>query len=343
MLPKGREILLFFQENHNLAVPKKTQSYITTNRIMKRRNFLRNSMTAAAATVTLNQAFAAPAMELNPATTGALAEKTFALNFAPHDGMFGNHAGKDFVEQIKFMHAQGFRAIEDNGLLKRPKEEQNNIGATLSKLGMTMGVFVVDGGDNWKISLTTGKQEFKDVFIKTCKDCVELAKRVNAKWMTVVPGFFDRTMPMGIQTANVVDALRRGAEIFEPHGLVMVLEPLSDTPELFMRFSDQTFELCKAVQSPACKILFDIYHMQRNEGNLINNIDRCWDEIAYFQIGDNPGRKEPTTGEINYKSIFKHVHEKGYKGVWGMEHGNAKPGKEGELALIKAYRESDVV
>jgi hydroxypyruvate isomerase len=122
----------------------------------------------------------------------------------------------------------------------------------------------------------------------------------------------------------------------------MVLEPLSDTPELFMRYSDQTYALCKAVNSPSCKILYDVYHMQRNEGNLLANIDKCWDEIAYFQIGDNPGRKEPTTGEINYKNLFQHVHNKGYRGVWGMEHGNAKPGKEGELALIKAYRECDV-
>ena len=78
-----------------------------------------------------------------------------------------------------------------------------------------------------------------------------------------------------------------------------------------------------------------------NEGNLINNINACWDEIAYVQIGDNPGRKEPTTGEINYKNIFKLLYDKGYKGVMGMEHGNFKEGKEGELALIKAYRESD--
>lgn len=306
--------------------------------IMKRRNFLRNSLTTAAA-VSFGHAVASTS-KVEQDMAGP-AEKPFTLLFAPHDGMFGNHAGKNFVDQIKFMHEMGFRAIEDNGLLKRPKEEQDAIASTLAKLGMTMGVFVVDGGDNWKISLTTGKQEFKDVFIKTCKDCVELAKRVNAKWMTVVPGFFDRSIPMGIQTANVVDALRRGAEIFEPHGLVMVLEPLSDTPELFMRTSDQTFELCKAVKSPSCKILYDIYHMQRNEGNLIMNIDRAWDEIAYFQIGDNPGRKEPTTGEINYKNIFKHVHDKGYRGVWGMEHGNSKPGKEGELAVIKAYRDSD--
>jgi hydroxypyruvate isomerase len=305
---------------------------------MKRRNFLKNGFTVAASTATLGSAFASTVVSSPSAGT---AEKTFKCNYGPHDGMFANHAGKDFIDQIKFMYDQGFRSIEDNGLLKRTKEEQDKIGATLAKLGMTMGVFVVDGGDNWKVSLTTGKQEFKDNFVKTCKACVELAKRVNAKWMTVVPGFFERNIPIGIQTANVVDALRRGAEIFEPNGLIMVLEPLSDVPDLFMRTSDQTYELCKAVNSPSCKILYDIYHMQRNEGNIISNIDRCWEEIAYFQIGDNPGRKEPTTGEINYKNIFKHVYDKGYRGVWGMEHGISKPGKEGEIALIKAYREVD--
>jgi hydroxypyruvate isomerase len=301
---------------------------------MKRRNFIQNGMALAASTLVVGEGFAS-SFSRKPA-----GEKTFNLNYAPHDGMFSNHAA-NFIDQIKFMHDQGFRAIEDNGMLKRSKEEQDKIGATLAKLGMTMGVFVVDAGDNWKISYTTGKKEFTEGFVNVCKQSVELAKRINAKWMTVVPGFFDRSLPMGIQTSNVIDMLRRGAEIFEPHGLVMVLEPLSDTPDLFMRFSDQTYALCKAVNSPSCKILFDIYHMQRNEGNLINNIDKCWDEIAYFQIGDNPGRKEPTSGEINYKNIFSHVYEKGYRGVWGMEHGNAKPGKEGELALIKAYRQED--
>jgi hydroxypyruvate isomerase len=229
-------------------------------------------------------------------------------------------------------------AVEDNDMLKRTVEEQEKIGRELGKLGMTMGVFVIEGGDNWKVSLASGKQEFKDNFVNTCKRSVETAKRVNAKWMTVVPGYFDRTLPMGIQTANIVDALRRGAETFEPHGLIMVLEPLSDNPDLFMRHSDQTYELCKAVNSPSCKILYDIYHMQRNEGNLIRNIDRCWDEIAYFQIGDNPGRNEPGTGEVNFRNIFKFAFDKGYRGIWGMEHGKSKEGKDGELALIKAYR-----
>jgi hydroxypyruvate isomerase len=168
-----------------------------------------------------------------------------------------------------------------------------------------------------------------------------VAKRVNAQWMTVVPGGFERKLPMGIQDGNVIDALRRGAEILEPHGLTMVLEPLSDSPDLYLRTSEQTYMICKAVNSPACKILYDIYHMQKNEGNLIHNIGLTWDEIGYFQMGDNPGRKEPTTGEINYLNVFKYIHDKGFTGVMGMEHGNSKPGKEGEMAVIEAYAKVD--
>ena len=86
---------------------------------------------------------------------------------------------------------------------------------------------------------------------------------------------------------------------------------------------------------------FDIYHQQIQEGNLLPNIEKCWDEIAYFQIGDNPGRNEPTTGEINYNNIFKYIHSRNYNGILGMEHGNSIEGKEGELAVIEAYKASD--
>ena len=269
-------------------------------------------------------------------------EKIFKLNYAFHDGMFKNHAGNDFIDQIKFAHSAGFRSIEDNGMMERPVEQQKKIGDTLAKLGMTMGVFVITSNDwHWKTSLATGKQEWTDLMVKDCREAVEVAKRCNAKWMTVVPGNYERSLSADFQTINVINALRKAADILAPHGLVMVLEALSDNPDLFLRHSDQTSMICKAVNSPACKFLFDMYHMQRNEGNIISNLDSNWDEIAYLQIGDNPGRNEPGTGEMNYKNIFKHIASKGYKGVLGMEHGNVKPGKEGELALIKAYRDAD--
>lgn len=302
---------------------------------MLRRNFLQKGALAGSALLAGNIAGASEKSRLMP-------DKPFNLDYAFHDGMFAAHAGKDFVDQIKFAYDKGFRSIEDNGMMSRTLEEQKRIGDTLAKLNMRMGVFVVTSDSwHWKLSLTTGKQEWKDKMISDCKTALEVAKRCNAKWVTVVPGNFDRSIPYEYQMSNVIDALRRGVEVLEKGNLVMVLEPLSDNPDLFLRYSAQTYLICKAVNSPSCKILFDMYHMQRNEGNVIKNIDASWDEIGYLQIGDNPGRKEPTTGEMNYKNIFKHIHEKGWKGILGMEHGNSIPGKEGEVALIKAYRESD--
>lgn len=310
---------------------------------MERRNFLRNSFITGAGLTMGAQAFASPRHSTSSLLNGlSNINKTFNLDYAFHDGMFKEHGGASFTNQIKWAHEQGFRSIEDNGMMARTPEQQKQIGDTLSKLDMRMGVFVITTDNwHWKTSLATGKQEWIDKMIKDCKDAVEVAKRVNAKWMTVVPGNYDRSLSHEMQTANVITALRKGSEILDKHGLVMVLEPLSDNPDLFLRHSHQTYMICKAVNSPACKILYDAYHMQRNEGDIIANMDRCWEEIAYLQVGDNPGRKEPTTGEMNYKNIFKHIYNKGFKGIVGMEHGNAQPGKEGEKALINAYREVD--
>ncbi|HEY8485340.1 MAG TPA: TIM barrel protein [Longimicrobiales bacterium] len=304
---------------------------------IERRDFLRTGLAAGAALATGMNALPTPAS----AAPAPSSKPRFKLNYAPHFGMFRHHAGDDLISQIQFMADQGFTALEDNGLMSRPVEVQEKIGKELARLGMKMGVFVINAFRNSDVWATTGKKELIDHFVATCRKAVEVAKRVNAKWMTVVPGNFERRLPIGIQTANVIEAMRRGAEVFEPHGLVMVMEPLSDTPDLFLRNADQAYMICKAVNSPSCKILYDIYHMQRNEGHIIPTIDMVWDEIGYFQIGDNPGRKEPTTGEINYRNIFKHIYEKGYTGILGMEHGNSKPGKEGELAVIEAYRTVD--
>ncbi len=307
---------------------------------MKRRNFLQQLSLTGASLVTASAAGAATtAVGKQPMTA---ADKPFNLNYATHDGMFRNSAGADFIDQIKFAYDHGFRSIEDNGMMTRTPELQKKIGDTLQKLGMTMGVFVITSDNwHWKTSLTTGKQEWIDKMMNDCKIAVEVAKRCGAKWMTVVPGNYERSLSFEYQTANVIAALRKASAVLEPHGLVMVLEMLSDNPDLFLRHSDQAYMICKAVNSPSCKMLFDMYHMQRNEGDIINNIDKSWEEIGYLQIGDNPGRKEPGTGEMNYKNIFKHLHEKGYKGILGMEHGNAQKGQEGEAALIKAYRDAD--
>lgn len=270
-------------------------------------------------------------------------KNNFNLNYAPHFGMFKHSAGEDLIGQLNFIADQGFTAFEDNNLKKRNVSDQNKIASTLIKRNIKMGVFVAHS-IHWKEpNLASGNKDKRREFLKEIKESVEVAKRVNAKWMTVVPGHKDLRLKDSFQQTNVIDSLKYACDILEPHDMTMVLEPLNfrNHPGLFLTESPQAFEICRSINSKSCKILFDIYHQQIQEGNLIPNIDLCWDEISYFQIGDNPGRNEPTTGEINYKNIFKFIYEKGFKGILGMEHGNSISGKSGEKQLIKSYKNVD--
>ena len=305
---------------------------------MKRRSFIKKSMAVASAPFITSGLLARTIWEKS---TG---KKPFNLNYAPHFGMFKHNAGDDPIDQLQFMYDHGFRSLEDNGMKSRSKSDQNKISKKMSRLGMDMGVFVAHKIYWREPNLTSGDKELHDEFVQNVKDSIEIAKRVNARWMTVVPGHVDLKKEMAYQTANVIEALRRASKWLEPHGLIMVLEPLNwwtNHAGQFLTEIPQAYEICRAVDSPSCKILFDIYHQQISEGNLLPNMDKSWNEIAYFQIGDNPGRKEPTTGEINYLNVFKHIHSKGFNGILGMEHGNSKSGKAGEMAVIEAYRKVD--
>ena len=305
---------------------------------VSRRKFLGSAVATAAVTSVSATLFA------NKATpTESIPKNNFKHKYAAHFGMFKRSAGADLIDQLKFMADQGFTALEDNGMKERSVDVQEKIASEMARLNMEMGVFVAHKIHWREPNLASGDKEKRDEFLADIKSSVEVAKRVNATWMTVVPGHVDLRKEMDYQTAHVVDSLKYASDILEPHGLVMVLEPLNfrNHPGLFLTKISQAYQICRAVGSPSCKILNDLYHQQITEGDLIPNIDLAWDEIAYFQLGDNPGRKEPTTGEINYRNIFKHIYDKGYRGILGMEHGNSMPGEEGEQAVIAAYAECD--
>lgn len=303
---------------------------------MDRRNFITTGLATSAA---LGLPF-----EGHSAFTKSIETKPFKLKYAPHIGMFKHSAGEDPIDQINFMADQGFTAFEDNSLFNRDVLLQEKIGKTLTDRKMEMGVFV----GNWIVrrgdGLAKGDPEVRKAFVEEIKSSVDVAKRVDATWMTIVLGNRHHRLEPDYQTANIVETLKQASSILEPHGLVMVIEPLNhlhNHPDVFLSKVPHAHLICKAVNSPACKILFDMYHQQITEGNIIQNIDYSYEETGYFQIGDVPGRKEPTTGEMNYRNIFKHIHDKGYTGILGMEHGNFHPDKEGELKLIKAYRKVD--
>ena len=268
----------------------------------------------------------------------------FSLGYAPHEGSFASRGGR--LEQIAYAADQGFTAWEDNEAAGRPIEEQTAMARALQQRGMTMGVFVA-GMPRWgemRPLLGGNDNADREGWLADVRAAVDVARRLDAKWMTVVPGFLDRKLPVEIQTARVIDTMRRAAEIMEPHGLVMVMEPLNtltDHPGVFLQTVPQGYAVAKAVNSPAVKVLADLYHEQIQAGNLINTLDTCWDEIGYIQFGDNPGRNEPGSGEINYRNIVRWLRAKNFAGVIGMEHGNSVEGRAGEERLIAAYRAID--
>lgn len=304
---------------------------------MKRNIFIKNSLLAG--TALLSGGFNALAASVLPETK----EKAFNMKFSPEFGIFKEVVGKDLIDQIKWGYDQGFRAWENTWLARRPVEEQERISKTVQQLGMEFGQFV--GTMNFKEpTFASRDQSIRENVLKEVRDSVEIAKRMNTKYIHNVLGMADPKLPWDFQMANAIELLKKCAAIYEPHGIVMVMETMNhkiNHPGMFLHTIPQAYAMSKAVASPSLKILFDFYHVQIQEGNILPTLDYAWDEIGYMQIGDTPGRNEPTSGEINFVNVLQHVHDKGYRGFMGMEHGISKPGKNGDLAALAAYRSVD--
>ena len=307
-----------------------------------RRNFLKKATLAGAALIAAPAVFGQDGKKKSKSSAPAPVAP-FKLKYAPSVGMFREHAGTDIIDNIKFCHDMGFRAMFDNGLMSRTPEDQVKYLNELDRLGMDFGPFVLYA-DFSVTSFVLNKAETREMLIKKMMEGVEVAKRTGAKQALVVPGRYDEKLDRDFQTANVIDNLRYCCDIVEPAGLTIVLEPLNtirDHPGLFLTGVPQAYSICRAVNRPSCKIVEDIYHQQITEGNLIPNMEAAWSEIAALHCGDNPGRMEPGTGEINYKNVFRFIYQKGYQGVICMEHGIRNRTKEGEARVIEAYRECD--
>jgi len=307
-----------------------------------RRNFIKKT-TAAGAAILAAPAVFGTGSSFSP-EKAADPVAPFKLKYAPGLEMFRQNAGQDPIDNIKFCHDEGFRAMFDNGLSGREPELQEKIVAEIGRLGMELGPYVLRG-DPRIPDFVLNKQEIRDMLAEVMKKSIEVSKRTGVKKALIVLGRYDDKLHIDYQTANAIDNLRFCCDIVEPEGITLVLEPLNNLinhPGLFLTRIPQAYAICRAVNRPSCKILDDIYHQQISEGNIIPNIEAAWSEIAVFHLGDSPGRNEPTTGEINFKNIFRYLYGRKYDGTLCMEHGISKRGtKEGELRVIQAYRECD--
>jgi len=162
------------------------------------------------------------------------------------------------------------------------------------------------------------RNEYLDGLGETIEVSIKLGSRI------IISQVGDELMGTNreIQLVSLMDGLRRAAKMLKDSNLILAIEPLNiryDHPGYFLTKSSEAYTIAKSVDSKNVKILYDIYHQQITEGNLINNIRDYFSEIAHFHIADHPGRHEPGTGEINYFNIFKTLVELDYSGCVGIE------------------------
>ncbi|MFN3324598.1 MAG: hydroxypyruvate isomerase family protein [Bryobacteraceae bacterium] len=284
------------------------------------------------------RSFVASTLALPLAAQTAASQHRYNLRYAPRIGFLPQPVPK----QLEVYAEHGFRAFEYNGLPNHSMQEIESFRKKMDELKMSMGVFVVNSG-GWKGDAMCDTA-FHPKFLEDVKRAVEIHNVIGNECATVCSGLAVKNLSDEQQTKNCIEVLKRAGDIVGKTKMILVLEPLNirvDHAGYFVVFSDHGAEIIKGVNHPNVKLLFDIYHQQISEGNLINHIRKHWDQIAYFQVGDVPGRKEPGTGEVNWRNVFQAIHEKGYKGILGMEHGLSVPGEAGMKKCFEEYRKAD--
>lgn len=268
----------------------------------------------------------------------AATKYSYRLRYAPRIGMISDPVER----QLEIIAENGFTGFEYNGLPKHTFQEIEQFRKKRDALGLSMGTMVVNRG-GWKPSAMVDTKFHAD-FLEDVKKAVEIHKIMGNEVATVCSGLAVNDLSYTQQTTNCIEVLKRAGDLCAKTKLLLVLEPLNirvDHAGYFVVFSDHGAEIIANANHPNVRLLFDAYHQQISEGNLINHIRKHYAWIGYFQTGDVPGRKEPGTGEVNWSNVFKAIHGLGYKGLLGMEHGLSRPGMDGLMKCFDEYRKAD--
>lgn len=275
--------------------------------------------------------------------------RPFKMRYASHLGFLSTDkplflktlGTTDPAVHIEYAADQGFAGIEDNLLAQRDKDEQVLIGEALARYGLEMGCFVASVNPARKSWVTYNEASVAEIDGEIAS-AIETAKRVNGRYLTVAPTA-DPAIPYGFQIATTIRHLRRVADRCERVGMILCIEQMNQygLPGMLLQHVADAYSLVKAIASPSVKLLFDCYHVQIMDGNLVANLERCQDEIAIIQIADIPRRRELGLGEVNWPNVLRTVRNAGYSGLIEYEVVPSKPDIEGEHAALDALRQVD--
>jgi hydroxypyruvate isomerase len=234
--------------------------------------------------------------------------------------LFGEYP---FDERFAAAKACGLEAVEFWGW---ENKDIDAVEKQLKSTGLELAAFCVGSRDSevaseWNAKKLSDRSGIK-AFVSAVRESAEVANRLGCKTLIVTCGQERNDITRAQQHTNIVLALRAGGEVAGEMGVTLVLEPLNvlhDHRGYYLWSSYEGFGIIEEVESPAVKLLYDVYHQQISEGNLISNIKNNAHLIGHVHIADVPGRHQPGTGEINYKNVFAALDSAGYEGYTGME------------------------
>jgi hydroxypyruvate isomerase len=241
-----------------------------------------------------------------------------------------------FLDRFAAAAGAGFKGVEYLFPYAHPKEE---IAQRLRANGIEQVLFNLpcgdwDKGERGIACLPDRVGEFRDGIGMA----IDYARTLGNKQVNCLAGI----APKGAEPARLrqtfVDNLRFAADELKKAGILLIAEPINtyDIPGFYLYRTAQALSIFDEAGSDNLKLQYDIYHMQRMEGELAKTMEMLKLSIAHIQIADNPGRHEPGTGEINFPFLFSHLDRIGYSGWVGCEY-KPRTTTEAGLGWMKTY------
>ncbi len=227
-----------------------------------------------------------------------------------------------FLDRFQAAKDDGFDFVE---FWSWTDKDLDAVKAAAEKAGI--GISGFNGDADYSLIDPTHKEKYLDFLKKS----VAAAQKIGAKSVTIHSNALGdggivvnhyTELSDTVKLCSMYDMLLECAKIAEESGIAMNLEPLNITTDHvgnFLATTQMAAEITKLIGCPKLKVLYDVYHMQLNEGSLCDNIKAYADQLGHIHVADAPGRHEPGTGEINYTRVFKALEDCGYTGRVGFE------------------------
>jgi hydroxypyruvate isomerase len=227
-----------------------------------------------------------------------------------------------FEQRLKQAAAVGFKNVEMWFVDMSYKGSPEDLKALAKKYGVKITNTVIGSPDGSIGGGLTNPKNRKQ-WLERARYTLDFTKRAGIGATIVCTGNEVRGMTDAAMMKSVLDGLKPTLKLAEEYGITLLLEPLNtryDHPGYWLHSSDRGAEICRKLKSPRMKLLFDCYHMQIMEGDLLKHIERNFDVIGHFHSAGVPGRNEVFKGETDYPFVLAGIEKLGYRGVFGLEY-----------------------